>query len=196
SIFELAGKERAELLSNDARRSSDMDTTLQASLAATYVFEREIGGGGMSRVFVAEERGLGRKVVIKVLPPEMTEGISAERFAREIKLAASLQQANIVPVLAAGTAAGFPYYTMPFVEGRSLRDRLLRDGPLPVSDAISILRDVARALAFAHSRGVVHRDIKPGNILVAHGSALVADFGVAKAVQRARSEVRGQRTEG
>jgi serine/threonine-protein kinase len=186
SIFELAGKERAELLSNDARRSSDMDTTLQASLAATYVFEREIGGGGMSRVFVAEERGLGRKVVIKVLPPEMTEGISAERFAREIKLAASLQQANIVPVLAAGTAAGFPYYTMPFVEGRSLRDRLLRDGPLPVSDAISILRDVARALAFAHSRGVVHRDIKPGNILLSDRTAVVIDFGIAKALGAAR----------
>src|SRR5262249_35144319 len=103
--------------------AADLRAQLQASLGASYVVEREIGGGGMARVFVAEEPGLGRKVVIKVLPPEMSEGISAERFAREIKLAASLQQANIVPVLAAGTAAGFPYYTMPFVEGRSLRDR-------------------------------------------------------------------------
>jgi serine/threonine-protein kinase len=163
-----------------------MRATLQASLAAAYTFEREIGGGGMSRVFVAEERGLGRRVVVKVLPPEMTEGISAERFAREIKLAASLQQANIVPVLAAGTAAGYPYYTMPFVEGLSLRDRLSRDGALPVADAISILRDVARALAFAHNRGVVHRDIKPGNILLSDRTAVVIDFGIAKALGAAR----------
>ena len=191
SIFEAAGRERKELLSSDSRQSSDMHATLQTSLAASYVLEREIGGGGMSRVFVAEERGLGRRVVIKVLPPELTEGISAERFAREIKLAASLQQANIVPVLAAGTAAGFPYYTMPFVEGRSLRERLLRDGALPVSDAISILRDVARALAFAHSRGVVHRDIKPGNILLSDRTAVVTDFGIAKALGAARSLIEG-----
>ena len=194
SIFEAAGRERTELLSNDSRPSSDMHATLQASLAATYVLEREIGGGGMSRVFVAEERGLGRRVVIKVLPPELTEGISAERFAREIKLAASLQQANIVPVLAAGTAAGFPYYTMPLVEGRSLRERLLRDGALPVSDAISILRDVARALAFAHSRGVIHRDIKPGNILLSDRTAVVTDFGIAKALGAARSLIGGSDT--
>jgi TolB-like protein/tetratricopeptide (TPR) repeat protein len=192
SIFDAAGRERSDLLSAGwHNKTTDLQATLQASLAANYLLEREIGGGGMSHVFVAEEPGLGRRVVIKVLPPEMTEGISAERFAREIKLAASLQQANIVPVLAAGSAAGFPYYVMPFVEGRSLRERLLRDGALPVSEAISILRDVARALTFAHGRGVVHRDIKPGNILLSDRTAVVTDFGIAKALGAARSVIGG-----
>jgi serine/threonine-protein kinase len=187
SIFAAANDERSALISERLRdAASDLLAQLRASLGATYVIEREIGGGGMARVFVAEETGLGRKVVIKVLPPEMAEEISAERFAREIKLAASLQQANIVPVLAAGTAAGFPYYTMPFVEGLSLRERLLREGAPPVNEAISILRDVARALAFAHSRGVIHRDIKPGNILLSDRTAVVTDFGIAKALGAAR----------
>jgi TolB-like protein len=190
SIFESAARERTELMSGQRHHAaSALHDQLQASLAATYLIEREIGGGGMSHVFVAEDRGLGRRVVIKVLPPELTEGISAERFAREIKLAASLQQANIVPVLAAGTAAGFPYYVMPFVEGRSLRERLLRDGALPLGDAISILRDVARALVFAHGRGVVHRDIKPGNILLSDRTAVVTDFGIAKALGAARGVI-------
>jgi TolB-like protein len=191
SIFEAAALERSALISERTHDTTDLRAKLQRSLGANYVLEREIGGGGMSQVFVAEEPGLGRRVVIKVLPPEMTEGISAERFAREIKLAASLQQANIVPVLSAGTAEGFPYYVMPFVEGRSLRDRLLRDGPLPVADAISILRDVARALLFAHARGVVHRDIKPGNILLSDRTAVVTDFGIAKALGAARGVIGG-----
>ena len=161
---------------------------LQASLGDAYAVEREIGGGGMSRVFVANELGLGRTVVIKVLPAELATGVSAERFAREIKLAASLQQANIVPLLSAGTAAGFPYYTMPLVEGRSLRDRLAREGALPISEAIGILRDIARALVYAHARGVVHRDIKPGNVLLSGRTAVVTDFGIAKAIGDARSE--------
>jgi len=188
SILDAAERERAALMSDRLfSAASDLLAQLQTSLGASYVIDREIGGGGMSRVFVAEERGLGRKVVIKVLPAELTEGISADRFAREIKLAASLQQANIVPVLAAGTAAGFPYYTMPFVEGRSLRERLLRDGALPISESVSILRDVARALAFAHGRNVIHRDIKPGNILLSDRTAVVTDFGIAKALGAARS---------
>jgi serine/threonine-protein kinase len=187
AIFAAASDERSALMSDRlADSAADLQAQLEASLGASYVFDREIGGGGMARVFVAEEPGLGRKVVIKVLPPETSEGISAERFAREIKLAASLQQANIVPLLAAGTAAGFSYYTMPFVEGRSLRDRLLREGALPVGEAIGILRDVARALAFAHSRGVIHRDIKPGNILLSDRTAVVTDFGIAKALGAAR----------
>jgi serine/threonine protein kinase len=190
SIFAAANDERSALMSERLRDSAfNLQTQLEASLGASYVIEREIGGGGMARVFAAEESGLGRKVVIKVLPPEMSGGMSAERFAREIKLAASLQQANIVPVLTAGTAAGFPYYTMPFVEGRSLRERLLREGPLPVNEAISILRDVARALAFAHSRGVIHRDIKPGNILLSDRTAVVTDFGIAKALGVAREQI-------
>ncbi|HEX3865953.1 MAG TPA: protein kinase, partial [Gemmatimonadaceae bacterium] len=140
----------------------------------------------MSRVFVATEAGLGRRIVIKMLAPELAAGLSAERFEREIKLAASLQQANIVPVLAAGGASGFPYYTMPFVDGRSLRDRIDRDGALPLDEAVSILRDVARALAYAHERGVVHRDIKPANVLLSGGTAVVTDFGIAKALGAAR----------
>jgi len=191
SLFAAANHERSALMSERLRDSAvNLQAQLEASLGASYVVEREIGGGGMARVFVAEEPGLGRKVVIKVLPPEMSEGISAERFAREIKLAASLQQANIVPVLATGTAAGFPFYIMPFVEGRSLRERLLREGALPVNDAISILRDVARALTFAHSRGVIHRDIKPGNILLSDRTAVVTDFGIAKALGVAREQAR------
>jgi eukaryotic-like serine/threonine-protein kinase len=154
---------------------------LQATLGERYTFERELGGGGMSRVFVAEERWLGRKVVVKVLPPEMAAGVSGERFRREILLAARLQHPNIVALLTAGDAGGLPYFTMPLVEGESLRDRLVRSGPLPIADAVRIMRGVADALAYAHECGVLHRDIKPGNILLSRNHALVADFGVAKA---------------
>jgi eukaryotic-like serine/threonine-protein kinase len=139
----------------------------------------------MSRVFVAREAALGRDVVIKVLPPEMAAGVSIERFKREIAVAAKLQQANIVPLLAAGDADGLPYYVMPYVRGESLRARLARDGELPVADAIGILREVARALSNAHEHGVVHRDIKPDNVLLSGGSAVVSDFGVAKALTAA-----------
>jgi serine/threonine-protein kinase len=159
---------------------------LDRTLGATLTIERELGGGGMSHVFVADDRKLGRKIVVKVLAPEKGAVFSAERFAREIKLAAALQHPHIVPVLAAGDAEGTPYYTMPFVDGESLRARLAK-GPLAIDDAVSILRDVAKALAFAHGRGVVHRDIKPENILLAGDSAVVTDFGVAKAVHDART---------
>ncbi len=138
----------------------------------------------MARVFLAEERTLGRPVVIKTLPTEMAAEVSADRFAREVRVAARLQHANIVPLLTAGNADGIPYYTMPFVDGESLRQRLSR-GPLPVADVVSILRDVTRALAYAHSQGVVHRDIKPDNVLLAGGAAIVTDFGIAKAVSAA-----------
>src|SRR5215216_2603466 len=149
---------------------------LDRSLGETYRIERELGGGGMSRVFLAEERALGRRVVIKVLPPELAAALSAERFRREIHLSARLQHPHIVPVLTAGEVAGLPYYTMPYVEGESLRARIARDGPLAARDAVSILRDVAKALEFAHGRGVIHRDIKPDNILLAGSSAVVTDF--------------------
>src|SRR5688500_17260316 len=131
--------------------STSLFDQLQASLRSTYTLDRELGGGGMSRVFVADETRLGRKVVIKLMSSDVAAGISADRFEREIKLAASLQQANIVPVLSAGDVGGVPYYTMPFVEGESLRSRLAKSGALPIGEVIGILRDVARALAYAHA---------------------------------------------
>jgi TolB-like protein/Tfp pilus assembly protein PilF/tRNA A-37 threonylcarbamoyl transferase component Bud32 len=160
---------------------------LQSSLGSAYTITRELGGGGMSRVFVAEEEALGRKVVVKIVAPELAEGMSAERFAREVKLAARLQHANIVPVLSAGASGGMPYYTMPFVDGLSLRARI-QQGPVPIAEAVTILRDVARALAYAHAQGVVHRDIKPENILLSGGAAVVADFGIAKALSASRTQ--------
>jgi tRNA A-37 threonylcarbamoyl transferase component Bud32/tetratricopeptide (TPR) repeat protein len=158
---------------------------LQTALGSAYTIERELGGGGMSRVFVAEELALGRKVVIKVLPPELAAELSTERFEREIRLAAQLQHPQIVPVLTAGAADGLPYYTMPLVDGESLRAQLAH-GPLPVARVIGVLRDVAKALEFAHARGVVHRDIKPDNVLLAGSSAAVTDFGIAKALSASK----------
>jgi serine/threonine-protein kinase len=166
---------------------------LQKALGEQYILERELGGGGMSRVFAAHHARLARSVVVKVLHEELAGSLSHDRFRREILVSATLQHPHIVGVLDAGEAGNLPYFVMPYVEGESLRARLSRDGPLSIPQAVSILRDVARALAFAHARGIVHRDIKPDNILLAHGSALVADFGVAKAVQSARSEAAGHR---
>jgi len=165
----------------------DLRTQLESTLGAAYTFERELGGGGMSRVFTAEETRLHRKVVVKVLSPELAAGVSADRFEREIQTVASLQQANIVPVLTVGETGGLPYYTMPFVEGESLRAHLARRGPLPISEVIGIARDVAKALQYAHERGVVHRDIKPDNVLLSGGTAVVTDFGIAKAISAARA---------
>jgi TolB-like protein/Flp pilus assembly protein TadD len=158
---------------------------LQSALGPAYRLERELGGGGMSRVFVAEETALGRRVVLKVLPPELGAGLSVDRFRREIQLAASLHHPNIVPLLTAGEADGLLYYTMPLIEGDSLRTRLAREGELPIGEAVKLLRDVVDALACAHEHGVVHRDIKPDNVLLSRHHALVTDFGVAKALSEA-----------
>jgi serine/threonine-protein kinase len=157
-------------------------------VGTTYTLERELGGGGMSRVFVATETALGRKVVIKVLPPETAAGVNVERFRREIQLAASLQHPHIVPLHAAAASGDLLYFTMPFIEGESLRARIARDGELPVHAAVRILRDVADALAYAHQRGVVHRDIKPDNVLLSGQHAVVTDFGVAKALESSTGE--------
>ena len=169
----------------------DLRDQLQTTLGSSYTLERELGGGGMSRVFLAVETALERRVVVKVLPPELSAGVNADRFNREILLAARLQHPHIVPVLSAGQTDGLPYYTMPFVDGEALRARLANGGALPIMDAINILRDVARALAYAHEHGVVHRDIKPENVLLSGGAAIVTDFGIAKALSDARGHVTG-----
>ena len=143
---------------------STFEERLRASLSDDYEIERELSGAGMSRVFVATDRALGRRVVIKVLPPELTAGVNRERFRREVQVAAQLQHPHIVTLLSAGEDGDIVYYTMPFIDGESLRPSLEK-GPLSVRDVVRILHDVVDALAYAHARGVIHRDIKPGNIL-------------------------------
>src|SRR5688500_16685101 len=167
--------------------TTDLRDGLRAPLSGAYLLERELGGGGMSRVFVAEETALGRKIVVKVLPPDLAASVNVDRFKREIQLSAKLQHPHIVPVLTAGVSEDFPYYTMPFIEGESLRAKLSRSGELPVPEVTRILREVLSALSYAHERGVVHRDIKPDNILLTGGHAVVADFGVAKALSASAS---------
>jgi eukaryotic-like serine/threonine-protein kinase len=164
---------------------TDFAEHLQAALAPNYQLDRELTGGGMSRVFVAIDRALGRKVVVKVLPPELAAGVNRERFRREIQVAAQLQHPHIVPLLSAGEQGDLLWYTMPYIEGESLRAALERKKAFTPREVIRILHDVIDALAFAHERGVIHRDIKPANILTQGSHALVTDFGVAKAISAA-----------
>jgi serine/threonine protein kinase/Tol biopolymer transport system component len=161
---------------------TDLRAQLQATLGAAYTIDRELGGGGMSRVFAGTEAALGRQIVIKALPADTMNAVSIERFKREISVVARLQHPHIVPILTAGESEGIPFYTMPFVKGDSLRARLASKGPLTISETVHVLRDVASALAYAHAEGVVHRDIKPENVIVSGGVAVVTDFGVAKAL--------------
>ena len=169
---------------------TDLREELQSALGSAYRLERELGGGGMSRVFQADDVALGRSVVIKVLHPELAAGVNAERFKREVQLSARLQHPHIVPVLTAGEVNGLPYYVMPFVKGESLQARIAR-GPLSIAEVVNIMADVAKALAYAHADGVVHRDIKPDNILLSGNAAAVADFGIAKAISSSRREDAG-----
>ena len=158
---------------------------LSAALSSRYVVEREIGRGGMATVFLARDLRHESLVAIKVLHPDLTPLVANERFAREIRITAGLQHPGVLPVLDSGDADGVPYYTMPYVEGESLDKRLERERQLPIAEAMKIAREVASALAYAHAKGFIHRDVKPANILLSHGHAIVADFGIARAIDAA-----------
>ncbi len=167
---------------------SSLDPTLSAALAARYRLERELGRGGTATVYLAEDLKHSRKVAVKVLRPELAAAVGHERFLREITTTANLRHPNILPLFDSGEEDGFLFYVMPFVEGESLRDRLDREGQLPMEDVLGIADEVADALAYAHRTGVVHRDIKPENILLENGHAVVMDFGIANAVTSAGDE--------
>ena len=161
---------------------SDLPSEFSTALASRYRIEREVGTGRMSTVYVAEDQRHGRRVAVKMLRPDATIRHADVRFMRETKLLAQLRHRNIVPLYDSGYVAGRLYYVSSFVEGESLRTRLERVGPLPVGEAVAIARDVAEALEYAHRRGVIHRDVKPENILLSEDHALVADFGFAKTI--------------
>ena len=175
--------------------TSPLQDQLQRTLGDGYTIERELGGGGMSRVFVATEKSLGRRVVVKVLPPDLAAGVSTERFRREILLAASLQHPHIVPRAHRGLVGRAPVLHDAVRGGRIAARAPRARGPAPVRDAVRILRDVAQALAYAHANGVLHRDIKPENILLSGGVAMVTDFGVAKAIVASRGRASGTLTQ-
>jgi serine/threonine protein kinase/tetratricopeptide (TPR) repeat protein len=164
---------------------TDLRERLQSGLADRYRIERELGRGGMATVYLAQDLRHDRPVALKVLHPELAQSLGPERFQREIKLAARLQHPHILSVFDSGETAGQLWYTMPYVDGESLRERLRRERQLPLEDALQITREVADALGYSHTQGIVHRDIKPENILLSRGHALVADFGVARALQAA-----------
>jgi len=164
---------------------SDASSRLSAALSDRYRIERELGAGGMATVYLAEDLKHDRKVAIKVLKPELAAVLGYERFLREITTTANLRHPHILPLFDSGEAGGFLFYAMPYIEGETLRDRLVREKQLPLEDALRIAREVADALAYAHGRGVVHRDIKPENILLESGHAVVADFGIARALSAA-----------
>ena len=162
-----------------------LEDRLRTALSGHYQLEREIGRGGMATVYLAADLKHGRRVAVKVLAPELSAMLGVERFAQEVALAAGLQHPHILTVLDSGAGAGLTYYVMPFVEGESLRARLDREGQLAIGTALELTSEVARALDYAHRKGVVHRDIKPENILLADGQAMISDFGLARAVHAA-----------
>jgi len=158
-------------------------TRVRAALADRYRIERVLGEGGMATVYLAEDVRHRRKVAVKVMRPELAATLGAERFLREIEIASQLTHPHILPVYDSGAAQGLLFYVMPYVEGESLRERLAREGALPADEALRLAREVAEALAYAHRRGIIHRDIKPANIMLGEGHALVADFGIARALE-------------
>ena len=167
---------------------ADSFRKFQEVLAGRYAIERELGRGGMAIVYLANDLRHDRTVAIKLLQPDITSALTAERFLREIRITARLQHPNILGLFDSGAEAGFCYYVMPFVEGETLRERLEREGRLGLPEAVAVATDLSAALSYAHSRGVVHRDIKPENVLFSAGKAMLADFGLARALTE------GQRT--
>ena len=161
---------------------------ISAALGASYRIEREIGMGGMATVYLAHDLKHDRKIALKVLRPELTAAMGTDRFPREIHIIAQLQHPHIVPLYDSGESGGFLFYVMPFVEGESLRARLARSGPLSISETVRLLKEITDALAYAHARGIVHRDIKPDNVMLSGRHAAVTDFGVAKAVSAAAGD--------
>jgi eukaryotic-like serine/threonine-protein kinase len=161
---------------------------LKNAFAGQYEIDREVGSGGMATVYLARDLKHDRQVAIKILRPELAAALGPDRFPREIRIVAKLQHPHVLPLHDSGETEGFLYYVMPFVDGESLRSKLDREGQLPVHDAVRILKEVADALAYAHSHGVLHRDIKPDNVTLSGRHALVMDFGVAKAVSSAGGE--------
>ena len=165
-----------------------MQQELETALSSRYRLERELGRGGMATVYLANDLRHDRRVALKVLHPELSSALGPDRFLREIKLAARLNHPHIVPLFDSGEAAGFLFYVMPVVEGESLRDRLLRDGQVPLEEALQLVRGIASALDYAHRQNIVHRDIKPENVMLQEGEAMVMDFGIAKAVSVAAAD--------
>jgi len=164
---------------------ADILDRLEAALAERYRIERELGSGGMATVYLAEDLKHHRQVAIKVLRPDLAAVLGSYRFLREIEIAAKLTHPHILPLHDSGEADGFLYYVMPYVAGESLRDRLNREKQLPIDDSLKLASEVADALGFAHEHNVIHRDIKPENILLEAKHAVVADFGVARAIEEA-----------
>ena len=165
--------------------TADPPAALRIALAGRYAIERELGRGGMATVYLARDLKHDRPVALKVLRPELAASVGAERFFREIQVTARLTHPNILPLLDSGRADDFLYYVTPYVEGESLRNCLDREGQLPVAEAVRLAAAVAGALDYAHRHQIVHRDIKPENILLEEGQAVVADFGIARALHAA-----------
>ena len=167
---------------------TEVEARLRAALSDRYTIERELGRGGMATVYLAEDLKHHRHVAIKVLDPELARALGAERFLREVEVTAKLTHPHILTLIDSGEADGFLYYVMPYIEGETLRDRMNREGQLPLDDALEITKEVAAALSYAHSHDLIHRDIKPENVLLSAGEAVVADFGIARAITEAGGE--------
>jgi serine/threonine protein kinase len=177
------------MIDDTANSLKDLRPILQEAVGNRYVLLHEIGRGAMAVVFLAESSNNGKRVAIKVMDPDLTVGLGPERFRREIRISAELEHPHIVSILEHEQTEDLIYYVMEYVDGESLRTLIDREHQLSVETALQVARDVGSALAYAHARGVIHRDIKPENILLSHGRAVVADFGVARAIREAREEI-------